>query len=376
MTATPITNMCYNIFPIIGWLAVDDWRLERRRNNRWHFGLEELGRFKTAHVSKERDLTAEADAHKAGDNAPSPKDSPAISQSPKLLYLLRKTIAYMSKQDINPDLVKCNLNVVKVRMGKQQHELYAHYLQRKNIPIENPLAKAMTQQTYLRGVCSDPATISYNDVPGKIVASNYNPKTVSILNLICDNIQKGEQVVFVSARNGQIDEIRSRLEEADIKCSMIRGDVKDQSGQAAMFKAGMTQVMLLNIYCAEAHSFENCSQLIIGALEWSYGKYAQACGRIYRLNSPKDCTINVVLHENTIEELLFEKVASKEDGATVCLKGEHVNSDHKIVDPGEILAEHFQNFTSKGQHDVMDEEECEKQWPELLAKLKGDTVLC
>ena len=376
MTATPITNMCYNVFPIIGWLAVDDWRLERRRNNRWHYGLEEISRFKSAHVSKERDLTAEQDADKAGENRPTPKDSPAISQSPKLLYLLRKTLAYMSKQDINPDLVKCNLNVVKVPMGKQQHELYAHYLQRKNIPIENPLAKAMTQQTYLRGVCADPATVDYNDVEGKIVKSNYNPKTVSILNLICDTIQKGEQVVFVSARNGQINEIKSRLEEADIKCSMIRGDVKDQSNQAAMFKAGITQVMLLNIYCAEAHSFENCSQLIIGALEWSYGKYAQACGRIYRLNSPKDCTVNVVLHENTIEELLFEKVASKEDGATVCLKGEHVDSNHKIVDPGEILAEHFQNFTSKGSHEVMDEEECENQWPELLAKLKGETVLC
>ena len=129
-------------------------------------------------------------------------------------------------------------------------------------------------------------------------------------------------------------------------------------------------IMLMNIFCAQAHSFENCKHMIIGSLEWSYGKFAQACGRIHRINSPEDVDVNVILHEHTIEELLFEKVGTKEDAATICMKAEHSNSDVKPVDPSELLAEHFESFRS-GNQDVMDEEECERQWPDLMYKLKN-----
>ena len=374
MTATPIPNYVYNIFPIMGWLAVDNWRLDRRRSPRWPYGLPELGRFKSAHVSKERDLTQEEMAEQFDESKPTPKDSATISQVPNLLYLLRKTCGYMSKKDINPDIVKCNINSIRVPMGSQQHKLYAHYLHRKNIPLENPLAVAMTQQTYLRCLCADPHGVKYNNVEGKLVMSNYNPKTVATLRMIADFVNKGEQVVYVAFNNGQIDEIRKRLDLADVSYSMIRGDVKDQPSQAARFKRGETMVMLMNIFCAQAHSFENCKHMIIGSLEWSYGKFAQACGRIHRINSPEDVDVNVILHEHTIEELLFEKVGTKEDAATICMKAEHSNSDAKPVDPSELLAEHFENFSS-GNHDVMDEEECERQWPDLMNKLRNGCTI-
>lgn len=374
MTATPIPNYVYNIFAIMGWLAVDDWRLGRRRTPRWHYGLPEIGRFKSAHVSKERDLTQEELAEKFGESKPSAKDSAIISQVPQLLYLLRKTCGYMSKKDINPDIVDCTIKTLKVPMGLKQHELYAHYLQRKNIPVGNPLARAMTQQTYLRCLCADPYGVKYNNVEGKIVRSNYNPKTVAILQLIADYISKNEQVVFVGFKNGQIDELRRRLETAGVEYSMIRGDVKDQAAEANRFKAGETMVMLMNIFCAQAHSFENCKHMVIGSLEWSYGKFAQACGRIHRINSPEPVDVTVVLHEHTIEEMLFEKIATKEDGATICMKGEHGDPDVKSVEASELLAQHYENFSSDNT-DVMDEEECERQWPELMQKLKNELVI-
>lgn len=375
MTATPIPNMCYNIFPIMGWLCNKDWRLDRRRTPRWPYGLEELSRFKTAHVSKERDLTAEEDARTRGDNPPSTKDSPVISQSPILLNILRKTVAYMGLEDINPDIVNCDIRTHKVPMGKQQHALYAHYLQRKNIPHENPLARAGVQQQWLRGLCADPATVSYNNVPGMIIESNYNPKTMAIVDIIAQALLSGEQILFVGARNGQIYEIANRLEQAGVSYSLINGDrkrCKSQSSEAASFKQGRTMVMLMNIYCAQAFSFENCSRMIIGSLEWSYGKFAQACGRIHRMNSPKDCEVNVVLHKNSIEELLFEKVATKADAATVMLKGEHLKKNYKTLDENELFAQHFQDFSSLATHEVMDESGCEKQWPELMLKMRGE----
>jgi SNF2 family DNA or RNA helicase len=374
MTATPIPNYVYNLFPIMGWLSVDNWRLDRRRTPQWPYGIEEISRFKSAHVSKERDLTQEEIARKYDESFPTTKDSATISQVPNLLFLLRKTCGYMSKKDINPNIVNCDIKTLRVPMGKQQHALYAHYLQRKNIPCEDPISIPMTQQTYLRCLCADPHGVEYNNIPGKIVGSNYNPKMVATLKLISEYVSKGEQVVYVGFLNGQIDELRKRLDMGGVSYSMIRGDVKDQTAQAAQFKQGHTQVMLMNIFCAQAHSFENCKHMIIGSLEWSYGKFAQACGRIHRINSPEDVDVTVVLHEHTIEELLFEKVGTKEDAATICMKAEHSNSDVKPVDPSELLAEHFENFTSSSQ-DVMDEQECERQWPELMAQLReGCTI--
>ena len=374
MTATPIPNYVHNIFAIMGWLAVDNWRIGRRRTPRWPYGLPELRRFKSAHVSKERDLTQEEMASKHGDSMPIPKDSATISQVPSLLWILRKTCGYMSKKDINPNIVDCHIKTLRVPMGKQQHKLYAHYLQRKNIPVENPIAVAMTQQTYLRCLCGDPQGVDYNNVEGMIVKSNYNPKTVATLQLISEYVAKGEQVIYVGFLNGQIDELRRRLEMADVSYSMIRGDVKDQPAEAFNFKQGLTKVMLMNISCAQAHSFENCKHMIIGSMDWSYGKFAQACGRIHRINSPEDVDVTVILHEHTIEELLFEKVATKKDAATICMEAEHSNHDAKPVDPSELLAEHFENFSSDGV-DVMDEEECERQWPELMNKMKNGCTI-
>lgn len=376
MTATPIPNMCYNIFSIMGWLRNQDWRIDRRRTTAWPYAIQEITKFKRLHVSKEKDLTAINEAHKRGDNPPNPIDSPVISQIPRLLYTLRMTVGFMSKEDINPNMVKCNVRKIAVPLGKQQHALYAHYLERANIPIENPLARALAQHSYLRGVCADPATCNFNKVEHLKVKSNYNAKTIAVLQLIAEDLKKGEQTVFVAARNGQIHELERRLSQANIPYSKITGEPGcKQSHEANMFKSGETKVMLMNIYMAQAYSFENSSHVIIGSLEWSYGKFAQACGRVYRLTSPKDCTVSVVLHENTIEELLYEKVATKEDAATICLKGEKPSNKAKTVDPSELLAQHFQDFSSMN-HSVMEEDEQEHQWPELLAELKGEVVKC
>jgi hypothetical protein len=373
LTATPMPNYVYNLFAIQGWLSVDNWRFGRRRVPIWPYGVEEIGRFKSAHVSKERDLTAEEIADECGRNRPPPKDSPVISQKAKLIYQLRRSIGYMSKDMINPDMVACHTQTIKVPMGKQQHALYAHYLERKNMPPEmNPLAQAMTQQTYLRCISADPATLDYNNIEGKIVTSNYNPKTVAILSRIADLVTIGEQVVFVAFKNGQIDEVRRRLEESNVSYSMIRGGT-NQALEAANFKSGLSQVMLMNISCAQAFSFSNCSHLIIGSLDWSFGKFAQACGRIYRLDSPKDCHVSVILHENTIEELLFEKVATKSDAASNALQGQASKTDVKTVSAAELLAENYTNF-SESLSGVMDEEDCEREWPELMARLKGELV--
>jgi hypothetical protein len=75
-----------------------------------------------------------------------------------------------------------------------------------------------------------------------------------------------------------------------------------------------------------------------------------------------------VLHQNSIEELLFDRVALKQDAATLCLHGKRVPRDFKTLDASEVLAEHIVNFKAE-DGDVLSESECESQWIELRKQL-------
>ena len=74
--------------------------------------------------------------------------------------------------------------------------------------------------------------------------------------------------------------------------------------------------MFMGIKCAMGHSFPDCPNLIIGSLEYSYGSLHQAKGRVDRVNSKKPATVYCVLNSASIEELMFDVVATKQDSAT------------------------------------------------------------
>ena len=124
--------------------------------------------------------------------------------------------------------------------------------------------------------------------------------------------------------------------------------------------------MLMGIKCAQGHSFDGCPNLIIGSLEWSYGSLHQAKGRVWRLTSKRPVKVWCVLHKNSIEELLFDRVATKQDAATICLRGMRVPRDFMPVDAAEVLAEHVVDYE---QADTRNELHCETLWPELRTQL-------
>lgn len=370
LTATPIPNIVSNLFSIMGWLCVQDWYKGKRLNAAWPYAVEDEGTFSMTFLAQERDHTAENEAKRRGKKLISQRPSPIISSPARLLKLLKPTMAYISKEECNSNLVPCEVVDVRVPAGLEQGGLYAYYMDRANIPYDNPLTKALVQMTWLRGICADPATCDYNKEPAPVCMSNFNPKTIMILQLVHQCLARGEQVVVVAARKGQSTAVAARLMEAGIPISRIDStiDASEHAAQAAAFKEGRTRVMLMGIKCAQGHSFDQCPNLIIGSLEWSYGSLHQAKGRVWRLTSPKPVKVWCVLHAGTIEELLFDRVALKQDAATICLRGMRVPRDFKTVDPSELLAEHWEDFDSH-KADVEAESVCEDQWPALRSKL-------
>jgi hypothetical protein len=258
---------------------------------------------------------------------------------------------------------------VRVPMGAQQMALYAHFMNRGNIDHKNPLVRARMQITYLRNICADPMGFTHGGPP---VRSNFNPKTVAILELARDIMAKGDQFVIVCARKGQTDTLHAALRDAGLLCSRIDSTItaEQHSYQANQFKSHRTQAMLFGLKCAAGYSFHECAHMIIGSLEYSYGSLVQSMGRIDRVNSKRPATIYCVLHKHSIEETMFDVVGQKGDSAQICLEGRRVPRDYKPLDISEVLATSILNFKKESQ----EEADCDKAWPKLRQSMAHPTV--
>jgi len=370
LSATPIPNMVWNIFSLMGWLCVPNWYYGDRCNPRWPYKRDEIGDFRKEFVTSERDHTMAAIKRKNGGRGPSCiKHSPVISQPAKLLKILRPTVAFISKIQCNPNMPKSNVMDIRVPMTSEQRRNYTHFMNPGNIAVKDVRFRYGVQLSYLRGISTNPVDTDYNLFSN----SNFTPKVLAILEIMYKHASKGEQVIHVSARQGMTNELEERLNSCGIKTSRIDGTTKDHALEASRFKSGQTQVMLFSINCAQAYSFEQCKNLIVGSLEWSYGKFNQALGRVYRLNSPEDVNVYVVLHKDSVEELMFDKVGTKEDAATICLHGKRVPRDVRTTDAMEILAEHVTGWDALERGIEESETEVESKWDKLKERFSTIT---
>lgn len=371
-SATPIPNIVSNIFSLMGWLAVPSWYKGSRRNAAWPYAREELSRFNNTFLSQERDLTQEEMNRKADPTwrGTLVRNSPVISAPARLLKLLKPTMAYIDKPACNPAYHPPKIVDVRVPMGKEQAILYGHYLKRANVPGGNPRVRARCQTAWLRGICADPAGFTHGDKNAPVVTSNMNPKVITILELTRDILAQGEQVVIINSRKGITNTLHEKLIESGVSVARIDSTLptEQHSHQANVFKSGKARTLLMGIKCAASHSFDMCKYLIIGSLEYSNGPFTQACGRIDRVNSRPGVTIYCILHRDSIEEVMHDTVAVKDDAATICLKGKRIPRDFKPVDGGDVLATAIERFDLTGS---TPEWQCESKWPTLREAIRS-----
>jgi len=369
MTATPIPNVVSDIFPVMGWLSVPDWFKGYRRNAQWPYAIGDFGSFSKVFMSQERDTTQERINRIMGKKNPRSVRASAIISSPaRLLKLLKPTLAFIDKKSCNAKMVSCSVKDVRVPLGKQQAKLYESLLDPAQLPYRSALTRARVHNQVLRGICAHPKINTWNN--NSIVTSDFNPKTATVLEVVANELRSGEQVLVSCARIGQTNELESRLRQAGVKTSRIDGTVSssEHSVQANMFKRGETHVMLMGIRCAQGHDFNQCSRMIIASIEWGYGVLHQAEGRVYRLNSKKPVEVTVILNENTIEETIFDRVAQKQDAATICLHGQRVPHNIVQLDADDILAQHIVDWKATGGR-IKAETACEAEWPNLRTSL-------
>jgi len=369
LTATPLSNDVLDLFPLMGWLAVDGWYKGNRRNAAWPYAREDLPRFAATFKTQERDLTQE-DVNRAKnpkDRAKCIKDSPIISSPARLLKLLKPNLAFISKEDCRADYIPPKIIDVRVPLGRQQAVLYGFFTDRANIKASSAYIRAGKQVQYLRNICADPAGFTHG---GPKVPSNFNPKVIAILELTRDILGRGEQVVIINSRVGLTSTIEERLIEAGVSTARIDSNVcaEQHAYQANVFKSGKARVLFIGIKSAASFSFDACENLIVGSLEYSYGSWGQAIGRIDRINNQCVKKIYCILHQNSIEEIQFQVVSLKDDASTLCLRGKRVPRDFRPVCAAEIMATALDRFAMTG---TKPESECEMQWPQLRSSIRA-----
>jgi len=377
LTATPIPNIVSNLFSIMGWLSVDDWFRGERRNATWPYAISEIERFNETFLSTERDFTSEELRQEANPDYKGKclKSSPVISSPARLLKLIKPTLAFISKEMCNPDYRQATVTDVRVAMGTDQSSLYDHFLDGSNVPAKNAWQRAGIQITYLREIAAAPATVKFG---GPAVLSRFNPKIVACLELVAEMLDRGEQVVIVSSRIEQTNAVHDLLGEAigREKISRIDSEVgaKHAAHQSQLFKSGKTRVHLMGIKCAAGHSYSHCPNEIILSIEFSYGPFHQAKGRIDRVNSAQPAKIYVILHKDSIEESMYDRCATKQDAATICLHGKRIPRDFQPIDVGDVLAQHVEDKTSDRHNSLTDdtdqESDLEDAWPELMERIR------
>lgn len=380
-TATPVPNTATDIFTLMGWLCVDNWYRGGLSNAAFPFRREDLSRFNQLFLARERDHTAEAMLEAGGKKKRRvEKVSPVLSSPARLLKILKPAIAFITKTQCNADYLPPRIVDVRVPLGTQQSRLYAHFTDMNNIDrtiagtaVRNGLVRHGAQIEWLRAIATDPAHAylqSKRFNPATPAATSFNPKVMAIMELVNQCVSNGEQVVIVNARKGITDTIHRLCDEAGLSVSRI--DSSDRSGnhseESNLFKRGHTQVMLMGIKCAVGHSYSQCRNLIIGSLEYSPGPFEQARGRVDRLTS-KESRIYCILCRNTIEEVMFDTVAIKDDASKIILRGQRVPRDFVPVDMSEVLMDSIMQWDDN--QETIDEAVCREQWETLLSEIRA-----
>ena len=355
LSATPLPNNVADIFTIMGWLSVDGWHLGQRQNFAWPYAMEDLEDFKQDYMTLERDYTKEQQNLLRGRGRinlrrnKAHKISPTISSPARLLKLIKPVLAFISKERCNSQYKPAKIHDVRLGMSAEQAERYRYFSDIRNVPGDSAFVRAGKQVSLLREIAAGNLHCGglwpYNHQNWEMEAGetgSLTPKILAALEIIADIIKRGEQVVVISSRIQQSDLLHHYLRKTLGDEAISRIDSTTPKGKATSesqrFKDGETKVMLMGIKCAVGHSFSKCPNAIIMSIEFSYGPYHQAKGRVDRVDSERQANIHVLLHQNTIEEIMFDQCATKQDAATLCLHGKQIPRDFHTVSPAELLA--------------------------------------
>lgn len=135
--------------------------------------------------------------------------------------------------------------------------------------------------------------------------------------------QENEKLVVFSRFNAHLDLLRTLLEKESIPCLTLRGDTPDKGDTIRLAETNKRVVLLIQAECAEGYELPSFDTMVFASLSYSYVKYAQAQGRVQRINALKK---NVYIHlttEDSADEPVREAMDNKIDFSEAIFTRQH-----------------------------------------------------
>lgn len=226
--------------------------------------------------------------------------------------MLRYYMIRRRKKEVLKDLPPKQRQSLKVEMSKVQKRAYKEIVEEDMLETDDDIllmGYRMTKDLRLRQLLVSPKILGIDDTGGAIEALMYqldkefaSKRSV----LICTPFRKGIEVLR--------EEISKKFDRVDI--FEIHGGIKGLPQKvAAEFQAcqNYRKVMLLVIKSGASFTITDASSAYFVGYEWSAIENYQAEDRIHRIGQKNKVNIYYLLHENTVDDLVLDKLREKNE---------------------------------------------------------------
>jgi superfamily II DNA or RNA helicase len=235
---------------------------------------------------------------------------------------LKARCGLLAKRECRPDMPECSIVLERIDMSHNHRENY-HWTVR-----HSKYQRSAT--TAVSGILSTAHTPWITTGPHRV--EEFGPKLKRMSGLILD--ETSQKWLIVSPRIELSNVVERSLQDWR-SVSRIDSTSKRLVVEAAKFRSGKSDTLIMGAKCAVAHSFPECSRMVILGFEWSPFVLEQVAGRIYRLNSKRDCKIYILVHAESIEEIQLDLNLRKDRQIKQLLGGNPIQIDR--VDPETIM---------------------------------------
>lgn len=184
-------------------------------------------------------------------------------------------------------------------------------LDRGEVSVTNVLVKLLRLSQITGGFITDDA--------GKVTQIS-NAKLGELDEIIQDVVVDGKQKLVVFARFiPEIDAIKARLEEREIKYAYITGEVKNRGEMVDTFQTDpKCMVFVAQIQTAGLGiTLHAASTAVFYSLDFNLANYLQAKARIHRIGQKNNCTYIHLVAPGTVDEKIMAALSQKEEVAKI-----------------------------------------------------------
>lgn len=218
--------------------------------------------------------------------------------------------------------------------------------------------------------------------------SNWTPKNLKTLQLVMQHVENGEKVLVGSDLVETGKWLCDRLVEKGVRAvHIVERDAKTgkyktknprvRAEKVTQFVEGDAQVLCAGVSAMRlGHNLDVASTVVLVGLPWDHASLVQFEGRVWRLTSPRQVNVYVVMTRGSLDERKWKLLQDKGAAADIALDGQLIDKPEPPVNWQQVLEEMIESGAETDGSEVP-ETAVKSLWDQIvpLASLIDPTVI-